>query len=342
MDPSSYKDVRSYRGMNYHYFASPAVGSKPTLLFLHGFPSTSWDWRHQVAYFKRKGYGLIVPDMLGYGGTDRPLEPDHYRPSLICQDMTNILDNEGVEKVIVIGHDWGSKIVSRLASYYPERFTAYAFLAVGYQPPMPTFDVQQALQMTKQRLGYELYGYWMFFSSEGADRIIDNHWDSFFSLLFPHDPALWRTDMAPLGGFKAWLLADKTAPLPSYLTPEEKETITALIRPPTGGLNWYKVMTSGINAADDRSVAPYRYALPAAAPVLFVGCAKDYICLVAPQKAATEKCAGEGMVRTEVLDADHWVMLSHAEKVNKLLEEWIGDFTRKMAEEKAQEGESRL
>ncbi|EPQ60583.1 epoxide hydrolase [Gloeophyllum trabeum ATCC 11539] len=340
MDRSAYKDLQTYRGMHYHYFSIPAVGSKPTLLFLHGFPSTSFDWRYQVSYFKKKGYGLIVPDMLGYGGSDKPLEPEHYKASLLCQDMTSILDNEGVDKVIVIGHDLGSRIVSRLASYYPERFTAYAFLSIGYTPPMPKFDMHQALQMTKQRLGYELYGYWMFFSAEGADRIVDNHWDSFFSLVYPHDPTLWRTDLAPLGCCKAWLLANKTGPLPPYLSPEDKQIMSTLLRPLTGALNWYKVMTGGVQAADDRSVAPYRYSLPPTAPVLFVGCEKDYIGLVAAHKAATEKCAGEGMVRTEVFDSDHWVMFSHAERLNKLLEEWIGDAMRRKAEEQEHKGEA--
>lgn len=43
-------------------------------------------------------------------------------------------------------------------------------------------------------------------------------WDTFFAILWPHDPILWKTDLAPIGAFEAALLADKKAPLPSYLT----------------------------------------------------------------------------------------------------------------------------
>lgn len=105
MDPALYKDHTTSRGLKYHYWSSPAHGSKPTLLFCHGFPSTSRDWRFIAARFKEKGYGVIVPDMLGYGGTDKPEDLAAYTGSLLVQDLVDILDAERVDKVIVIGHD---------------------------------------------------------------------------------------------------------------------------------------------------------------------------------------------------------------------------------------------
>ena len=54
----------------------------------------------------------------------------------------------------------GSILTSRLASYYPERFKAYAFVAVGYSPTSAGFDYETALTMIKQAVGYETYGYW--------------------------------------------------------------------------------------------------------------------------------------------------------------------------------------
>ncbi len=106
-DPSFYKDFNVSRGINYHYyFSSPQDGAKPYLLFLHGFPSSSYDWRYQIEFFSNQGYGLIVPDMLGYGGTARPIETEAYKSSLITKDLVDILDHEGVQRVIAIGHDW--------------------------------------------------------------------------------------------------------------------------------------------------------------------------------------------------------------------------------------------
>lgn len=106
MDSSLYKDVRTSRGFDYHYLAVAPQADKPYLLFIHGFPSTSYDWRHQVTYFSKLGYGLIVPDMLGYGGTSKPAEVEAYTNSSTSKDLIDVLDAEGVTKCIAIGHDW--------------------------------------------------------------------------------------------------------------------------------------------------------------------------------------------------------------------------------------------
>lgn len=106
MDPAKYQDVKVTRGLTYHYYHSPAAPDKPTLLFIHGFPSSSFDWHRQVAYFEPKGYGLIVPDTLGYGGTSKPQEPEAFRWKLQAQDLIDVLDAEKPATVIGIGHDW--------------------------------------------------------------------------------------------------------------------------------------------------------------------------------------------------------------------------------------------
>ncbi|KDQ63388.1 hypothetical protein JAAARDRAFT_44283 [Jaapia argillacea MUCL 33604] len=323
MDPSSYKDLQTSRGVKYHYFYSPAQSSKPTLLFLHGFPSNSYDWRHQVAFFKDRGYGLVVPDMLGYGGTDKPTDLEEYKASLICKDLVDILDTEKVEKAVAIGHDWGSIIASRLASYHADRFIGYAFLAVGYAPPSPDFDYKKVMAMLKQAIGYEI-SYWDFFTEEGADKVIEEHIDSFYSILYPQDPKSWVMHLAPAGPLKAWLLADTTGPLPGYITEEEKNTHMSILL--KGGLaaplNWYKVMISTVGRDDDKDIPLTLYPLPRV-PALLIGCTKDYICVFPMHKMAFEKLAPEGLSKVVELDADHWVMLSHREQVNKELEEWI-------------------
>ncbi len=106
MDPAKYKDVKVKRGLIYHYYYSPAAPGKPTLFFIHGFPSTSFDWHRQVAHFEPKGYGLIVPDTLGYGGTSKPQDPAAFRWKLQAQDLIDVLDAENPDTVIGIGHDW--------------------------------------------------------------------------------------------------------------------------------------------------------------------------------------------------------------------------------------------
>ena len=107
MDPRSYKDIQVRSGHTYHTFVSPpANASQPTILFVHGFPSTANDWRNQVPFFVKAGYGVIAPDMIGYGETDKPTDPALYVSSKVGRDLVDILDAEGVEKAVFVGHDW--------------------------------------------------------------------------------------------------------------------------------------------------------------------------------------------------------------------------------------------
>jgi soluble epoxide hydrolase / lipid-phosphate phosphatase len=60
-------------------------------------------------------------------------------------------------------------------------------------------------------LGYEAIGYWDFFASDEAPKIIEQHSDSFLSLMFARDPLLWKEHVGPKRALKEWLLADKKA-----------------------------------------------------------------------------------------------------------------------------------
>ncbi|KAG6829036.1 hypothetical protein H0H87_012823 [Tephrocybe sp. NHM501043] len=174
MDSSLYKTVTTRRSFKYNYYLSAPASGKPFLLFLHGFPSTSYDWRYQVDFFKKEGYGLVVPDMLGYGGTDKPIDPAEYQGGLMARDIIDILDAENIEKAIAIGHDWGCAVVSRLVNYFSDRFTGFAFLAVGYIPPSDDKFEDKFAQSAKIA-GYELFGYWRFFAAEGTPELIEKN-----------------------------------------------------------------------------------------------------------------------------------------------------------------------
>ncbi|KAG5649851.1 hypothetical protein H0H81_001770 [Sphagnurus paluster] len=251
MDSSLYKTVTTGRDLKYNYYYSAPTAGKPVILFVHGFPNTSNDWRHQVAFFKAHGYGIIVPDLLGYGGTDKPIDYTQYRLSAIVRDVIDILDTEKVEKAIAIGHDWGSILVSRLANYHPDRFIAFGFLAAGYAAPEDvTFE--QLFEITKSFAGRELFGYWLFFNEDQAHQIIEKNIDSFYSLLVAEDAELWDSDFAPTSGLRTWVEADKRTTVASYLTEEEvNDHKRALLQ---GGLqaplNWYRVRVRGLDVQD--------------------------------------------------------------------------------------------
>lgn len=97
--------------------------------------------------------------------------------------MTGTLRSRFAHSVVLtlIAHR-GTRPISRLANYFPERVAAYAFLVAPYGGPEPIIDFDVWLQMSKQMAGYELVGYWSFLGEDAdAENIILNHvWLFFF------------------------------------------------------------------------------------------------------------------------------------------------------------------
>ncbi|KAJ7814086.1 hypothetical protein B0H13DRAFT_1924998 [Mycena leptocephala] len=64
-----------------------------------------------------------------------PTDPKFYVGSGLAQDAIDILDHENIDKVIAVGHDCCSRVISRIANYHPHRLAACTFFGVGYGPP---------------------------------------------------------------------------------------------------------------------------------------------------------------------------------------------------------------
>lgn len=95
------------RALTYSYIhISPKFPNSQYILFLHGFPSSSYDWRHQISFFAARGYGILAPDLLGFGETSKPRELEMYRGEGMAGDIVEIMVSEGIEVVVGVSHDW--------------------------------------------------------------------------------------------------------------------------------------------------------------------------------------------------------------------------------------------
>ncbi|GJE95911.1 hypothetical protein PsYK624_121020 [Phanerochaete sordida] len=179
--------------------------------------------------------------MLGYGGTDKPEDPAAYIGSLLVQDLVEILDEERVDKAVVIGV---TSLLRALRAY----FTG------SYVPPHASFDLQAFLDGTKAIGGRDLFGYWEFFGADPeAEKIIEAYIDSFICQWFPQEPEVWRDCIAPRDAHKKNLLADKIVPLGPYMTEENVEYFRDTFAQGgwAGPLNWYRAAVHGSRSKDD-------------------------------------------------------------------------------------------
>ncbi|KAF9521695.1 alpha/beta-hydrolase [Crepidotus variabilis] len=322
MDPKSYCLVKTNRNLQYNVFHVKAKGCKPTLVFLHGFPNSSYDWRYQIKFFTDQGYGVVAPDLLGYGGTDKPLDTALYKASGIAQDVVDILDRIGVTgDAIPIGHDWGSKIVSRLANDHQDRFAAFGFLAVGYGAPNPTLSYKDFVASTAKVFGRELFGYWAFFSEDDAPAVVTKYYDAFWDGLFAFEPETVKL-LAATGGFDAYLPKNLSVPLPAFLPPAvclpNNSCIdqTGLSAP----FNWYKVVTSDLDREDAALVPKENYKINK--PVFYGAALNDMVAVSALFYATMPPYVPQLTIQNYT--ASHWVQWEKRDEVNQDINAWVG------------------
>ena len=67
-------------------------GSGPLVLLLHGFPQSGYLWRNQIDDLVAAGYQVAVPDQRGYGGSDKPADPQAYDSLTLSADAVGIAD----------------------------------------------------------------------------------------------------------------------------------------------------------------------------------------------------------------------------------------------------------
>ncbi|MEX0784841.1 MAG: alpha/beta hydrolase [Dehalococcoidia bacterium] len=93
------------------------AGSGPeTILFLHGFPEQWYSWRHQIAELSGD-YRVVAPDQRGYNETEAQ---GPYDTDTLQQDILELIQLLGVEKVHLVAHDWGAAIAWLIALNHPE------------------------------------------------------------------------------------------------------------------------------------------------------------------------------------------------------------------------------
>ena len=134
------------RGVRFH--VAEAGAGEPVVL-VHGWPQHWWMWRHVVPLLAPHAR-LVMIDLRGFGWTDAP--PGAYDKQTLADDVLAVLDALELERVCLMGHDWGawSGFLACLAE--PERFAA--FLALGSPRPGGRPSARQLLEVW--RFAYQL------------------------------------------------------------------------------------------------------------------------------------------------------------------------------------------
>lgn len=104
--------------------AYESYGEGAPVLLIHGFGSNgvvNWvetGWTTELA---DAGYRAITIDNRGHGASDKPHDPQAYRPALMAGDAVKLLDTLEIAQAPIIGYSMGARIAAFLALASPER-----------------------------------------------------------------------------------------------------------------------------------------------------------------------------------------------------------------------------
>jgi len=130
-------------GLRVHYLDEGPREGAPVLL-MHGEPTWSYLYRKMIPALVDAGHRCIAPDLVGFGRSDKPADPDDYTYQRHVDWMSAVLfDRLDLRDVTFFGQDWGGLVGLRLVAAQPDRFGRVVVgntgLPTGDRPPNEAF-----------------------------------------------------------------------------------------------------------------------------------------------------------------------------------------------------------
>ena len=180
----SHYTFRSTDGINLHYVMG---GTGQPILLWHGFLETWYCWRKIMPQLARQ-YTVIVPDMRGYGDSDKPT--DGYDAQTLADDFRELVRHLGFDKITLVAHDMGAPTALVYAGQHPDEVRAVVYLD---EPVLTGAAMQQVIQFTPDATKNGGLWWWAFaLAGDMPERLIvgrEREYLNWFYQNYTRDPA---------------------------------------------------------------------------------------------------------------------------------------------------------
>ena len=157
----------------------------PAVLLVHGYPASSHMWRPALEALAARGLYALAPDLPGFG--DSPPGPGGTNTwTRHVETLEALRQSQELERVALVGHDWGGLIGLRWACEHPDAVEALVISASGFFPDGKWHGMADAMRTPGQ--GEELvasihregFGQMLSGLSPGiGNDAIDEYWKAF-------------------------------------------------------------------------------------------------------------------------------------------------------------------
>ncbi len=122
-------------GLRMHYLDE---GSGDPILLLHGEPTWAYLYRKMIPPLSQ-GSRVIVPDLIGFGRSDKPTDRDWYSYDRHVDSIIQLIGQLDLHSITVVVQDWGGPIGLRAAVQQRDRFANLVILNTGIFRPGPNW-----------------------------------------------------------------------------------------------------------------------------------------------------------------------------------------------------------
>jgi pimeloyl-ACP methyl ester carboxylesterase len=144
------------QGVRIHY---EDEGKGPPLVLQHGFSDSVQTW-YDLGYVDalKLDYRLILVDARGHGASEKPHEPEAYKPECNAADVVSVLTDLGISRAHFFGYSMGGWIAFAMAQYAPEHLHSLVIGGGNPTPPATPDPFLAALQRQRAEAIPALWG----------------------------------------------------------------------------------------------------------------------------------------------------------------------------------------
>jgi pimeloyl-ACP methyl ester carboxylesterase len=147
-------------GVRLHYWLGGDPNAQPVLLW-HGFLSTGYAWHKVAPALAEGGLAVLIPDMRGFGDSDKPAGDDGYDNRALAEEfraLVRVIGFGGGRKLILAGHDMGAPPALIWASDHPDEVAGLVYIE---GPVMLSAVLQKIIAYTPQAMAKGSMWWWI-------------------------------------------------------------------------------------------------------------------------------------------------------------------------------------
>lgn len=124
------------------HYVDEGESSEEVVLLIHGEPTWSYLYRKMVPIVSESGYRVIVPDLVGFGKSDKPINQEDYTYEKHVGWISSFIESLDLTNINLFCQDWGGLIGLRIVSEQGYRFNR--IIASNTSLPTGDFKVPKA------------------------------------------------------------------------------------------------------------------------------------------------------------------------------------------------------